>query len=473
MQLMKQTWMKTVPWVLLLWMLQSLDRMSAQPSPNVVLVYIDDLGYGELAAYGGRDIPTPHLDRLAKQGVCFSASYIPNPPCCPSRCSLMMGQYAQRFGKYGMSRGMPVPSARPTLAQVMQTRGYVTGQIGKWDIGSANQGPAEMGFQEVARVAPKKRYTSQEMAQMPPALAKKFSSLKGGSKYFCVDGAGETRWLTDYDGDQMVDFIERHHTKPFFLYWSPEAVHSPSIEVPESLMARTQAKGRRRSLAGAIVSVDDQIGKLLTTLDQYGLRENTLVIFSSDNGANGGEGGSSAPYAGGKGSGTQKEGWVRVPTIFSMPGTLPEDAWYHGMIANFDFYATAAALSGASIPSHCDGVDLLPYLNGKRAKDPHQALFWLNNEPGDAVRRHMMAVRWKDWRLYRKYDKDPWQLFDLKSDPREAIDRAASNPQIVADLSARHAQWAATLEPQAPIPGKGESGGQRPKGHGWETVSLR
>ena len=85
----------------------------------------------------------------------------------------------------------------------------------------------------------------------------------------------------------------------------------------------------------------------------------------------------------------------------------------------------------------------------------------------------MMAVRWKDWRLYRKYDKDPWQLFDLKADPREAIDRAASNPQIVADLSARHAQWAATLEPQAPIPGKGESGGQRPKGHGWETVFLR
>ena len=164
MQPMKQTWMKTVPWVLLLLVLLSLDRMSGQSSPNVVLVYIDDLGYGELAAYGGRDIQTPHLDRLAKQGVCFSASYIPNPPCCPSRCSLMMGQYAQRFGKYGMSRGMPVPSARPTLAQVMQTRGYVTGQIGKWDIGSANQGPSQMGFQEVARVAPKKRYTSQELS---------------------------------------------------------------------------------------------------------------------------------------------------------------------------------------------------------------------------------------------------------------------------------------------------------------------
>ena len=114
-----------------------------------------------------------------------------------------------------------------------------------------------------------------------------------------------------------------------------------------------------------------------------------------------------------------------------------------------------------SVPLRWSGS--VSYLNGKKAKDPHQALFWLNNEPGDAVRRHMMAVRWKDWRLYRKYDKDPWQLFDLKSDPREAIDRAASNPQIVADLSARHAQWAATLEPQAPIPSKGREWGAAPK----------
>jgi arylsulfatase A-like enzyme len=153
-------------------------------------------------------------------------------------------------------------------------------------------------------------------------------------------------------------------------------------------------------LAGAIVSVDDQVGKLLEALNERGLRENTLVIFSSDNGANGGDGGTSTPYAGGKGQGTQKEGWVRVPTIFSMPGALPEGKQYDGLMANFDFYSTIASLAGKEIPNHCDGVDLVPYLTGERIGDAHEYLFWLNNQPDDAERRHLIAVRWQDWRLY-------------------------------------------------------------------------
>ena len=159
---------------------------------------------------------------------------------------------------------------------------------------------------------------------MKPAVRRAFGGKRRNSKYFCINEDGETVWLTDYDGDMMVDFIDRHQEKPFFLYWSPEAVHSINVEAPESLMARTTAPKNRRALAGAIVSVDDQVGKLMKVLEEKGLRENTLVIFSSDNGANGSEGGSSAPYTGGKGSGTQKEGWVRVPTIFSMPGVLPK-----------------------------------------------------------------------------------------------------------------------------------------------------
>ncbi len=109
--------------------------------PNIVLIYIDDLGYGDIGCYGCKDIPTPNIDRLAKEGVRFTASYITNPPCCPSRCSLIMGQYAQRFGKYGMSRGLPVPEDRPTLAKFLSGNGYVTGHIGKWDLGSKKQGP--------------------------------------------------------------------------------------------------------------------------------------------------------------------------------------------------------------------------------------------------------------------------------------------------------------------------------------------
>ena len=426
-------------------------KAPAAEKPNVVLIYIDDLGYGDLGAYGCKDIPTPHIDRLAAEGVRFTASYITNPPCCPSRCSLMMGQYTQRFGKYGMSRGLPIPEDRPTLAKFMTDNGYVTGQIGKWDIGSKVQGPLQVGFMEVA--------------QKPPT--------KKGSKYFCINEAGKTQWLTDYDGDNLIEFIDRHRTDPFFLYWSPEAVHSSNQEAPARLTKRTQAEGKRSKLAGAIVSVDDQVGKLLEVLDKHGLRENTLVIFSSDNGASGGEGGSSAPYRGGKGRGTQQEGWVRVPTIFSMPGVIPEGKDYHGLIANFDFYSTIASVAGLPIPKHCDGVNLIPYLNGKQKGEPHEYLFWLNNEPGDAVRRHLIAVRWKDWRLYKKYDKDPWQLFDLKADPREEQDVTAKHPEVVKQLSSKHAAWVKTLAPLGKTPTIKKPAVRIPKGHGWAFAKRK
>ncbi|MHC4564955.1 MAG: sulfatase family protein [Planctomycetota bacterium] len=444
----------------------------ASEKPNVVLIYIDDLGYGDLGSYGATDIPTPNIDRLAAEGVRCTASYIPNPPCCPSRCALMMGQYGQRFGKYGMSRGLPIPEDRPTLAAFLRDRGYVTGQIGKWDIGTPKQGPLKVGFSEVAKVPPKKKYTKKELAGASQELRKQFGGKKNGqSKYFCVNEENKTVWLTDYDGDSMVDFIERHKADPFFLYFSPEAVHSPSMEAPKKLTDRTRARGKRRKLAGAIVSVDDQVGKLMDVLNKHGLRENTLVIFSSDNGANGGEGGTSTPYTGGKGQGTQKEGWVRVPTIFSMPGVLPEGKQYDGLMANFDFYSTISTLSSQTIPRHCDGVDLFPYLKGERSGDAHEYLFWLNNQPDDAVRRHLIAVRWRDWRLYKKYEKDRWKLFDLKSDPREEHDIASKHPDVVRRMASQHAAWSKTLAPLGEVPKIPAGEPIIPSGHGWASVA--
>jgi len=385
----------------------------------------------------------------------------------------MMGQYGQRFGKYGMSRGLPIPADRPTLARFLRDHAYVTGQIGKWDIGTRQQGPLRVGFTEVAKTPPKKRYTREELAGVPVALRKQLAKKNGQSKYFCVDEEGKTVWLTDYDGDLMTGFIERHRAEPFFLYWSPEAIHSSNMEVPKRLTDRTRAQGKRRKLAGAIVSVDDQVGKLLRVLKKHGIRENTLVIFSSDNGANGGEGGSSTPYTGGKGQGTQKEGWVRVPTIFSMPGRLPQGKQYHGLMANFDFHSTIAALAGQAIPQHCDGVDLFPYLRGQRMGDAHAYLFWLNSQPDDAERRHLIAVRWQDWRLYRKYEQDPWQLFDLRADPREEHDLAAKHPEIVKQMAAQHASWSKTLAPLGEIPKIRAGAPIVPGGHGWAFASAK
>ncbi|MDG1896606.1 MAG: sulfatase-like hydrolase/transferase [Fuerstiella sp.] len=447
------------------------NQAGVERQPNVVLIYIDDLGYGDLGCYGCDDIPTPNIDKLAAEGVRCTASYITNPPCCPSRCALMMGQYGQRFGKYGMSRGLPIPEDRPTLARFLTDQGYATGQIGKWDIGTRRQGPLKVGFTEVAKNPPRKTYTKEELARAPKALRKQIDGKGGMSKYFCINEDGETVWLTDYDGDLMVNFIGRHKADPFFLYWSPEAVHSFSTEAPTRLTGRTTAAPRRQKLAGAIVSVDDQVGKLIDALHKHKLRENTLVIFTSDNGANGGEGGTSTPYSGGKGQGTQKEGWVRVPTILSMPGLLPEGKQYDGLIANFDFYSTITSLTSRKIPDHCDGVDLVPYLTGDQRGDAHEYLFWLNSQPDDAVRRHLIAVRWHDWRLYRKYDKDPWQLFDLKSDPREEKDLAVKHPNVVTQLASQHTAWSKTLVPVGKVPHISAAAPIIPSGHGWALAS--
>jgi len=251
-------------------------------------MFIDDLGYGDTCPFGCTDIPAPHLDRLAKEGVTLTQSYITNPPCCPSRCSLMMGMYGQHFGKYGMSRGLPIPADKPTLAEFMRDSGYVTGHVGKWDFGTKMQGPSTRGFTE--------------FAHQPP---------KGKSKFFCEDKNGKEARLTDVNGDQMVAFIERHagnDKKPFFMYWSPEAVHSSHKDTPARLFERSSAEGIRGKLGGGIISVDDQLGKLLAVLEKHKLREKTLIIFSSDNGANIGEGGTSTPYRGGKGKGTQQVG---------------------------------------------------------------------------------------------------------------------------------------------------------------------
>ena len=155
-----------------------------------------------------------------------------------------------------------------------------------------------------------------------------------------------------------------------------------------------------------------------------------------------------------------------------MPGVLPQGKQYNGLIANFDFYSTITSLTSHTIPTHCDGVDLFPYLKGKRGGDAHEYLFWLNNQPDDAKRRHLIAVRWQDWRLYKKYEKDRWQLFDLRSDPREEHDIAANHPDVVKQMAAQHTAWSKTLAPLGEIPKIRAGEPIIPSGHGWAFASA-
>lgn len=413
--------------------------------PNVIIIFIDDLAYGELGAFGCPDIPTPHMDSFAVRGVKCTNAYVTNPPCSPSRCALMTGMYTQRFGKYGMARGLPIPKDHPTMAEFMRDAGYVTGAIGKWDIGSTEQGPLERGFTMVAR--------------MPP--------LAPGKRYIYKREDGTEGFLTDLDGDYLQEFVEKNTDRPFFLYYTPYAIHEPNAESPEHYRARSTATGKRRALAGNLIAVDDAVGKLLAALHAHNLESNTLILFAGDNGGSLKSDCRPDPYRGGKGPGTQYEGWVHVPAIATWPGQIPEGATYQGLCCTLDFYATAAAAAGQSPPDECDGVNLLPYFHDAEPEDAHETLFWCNNDPADAPRRHLKAVRWKQWRLVQ-YD-DGWRLFDLKQDPKETRNLADQHPDIVANLRARHDTWRETLPPVIPVPKGGGGGGNVPQGYGWAT----
>ncbi|MBT5830963.1 MAG: sulfatase-like hydrolase/transferase [Candidatus Latescibacteria bacterium] len=407
--------------------------------PNVVILFIDDLGYGDIACFGNKRIPTPHIDSLATQGAKCTMSYITNPPCSPSRCSLMTGMYAQRFGKSGMARGLPIPEDHPTMAEFMRDAGYVTGQVGKWDIGSKGQGPHERGFMEVARNSPGKRYHRQR---------------EDGSDVY----------LTDLDGEYLSEFVDRNAEKPFFLYWSPFAVHSKVAGTPQHYRDRIPG-GDGTAYEGAVVAVDDAIGKLLATLKKHNLNNDTLIMFTGDNGANIREGGSSEPYRGGKGHDTQMEGWVHTPTTVTWPGVIPAGVTYDGKMGTIDFYATMAAAAGKPLPDRCDGKDLVPYLKGDKQGDVHEYIFWHNADPTDAPRRNLYAVRWKDWRLIKQ--PDGWALFDLIKDPRETKDLAGKLPDVVASMRKQYDAFVATLPPLKPSADY-KGGGQIPKGWGWE-----
>lgn len=418
---------------------QAATAEAANRRPNIVILFIDDLGYGDIECFGNTRIPTPHIDALAASGTRCTMSYVTNPPCSPSRCSLMMGMYAQRFGKSGMARGLPIPDDHPTLAELLRGKGYVTGQVGKWDIGAVGQGPHQRGFMEVARNPP-------------------------GSQYLRKREEGSTAYLTDLNGDAMVEFVERNAERPFFLYFSPLAVHSKVKDTPQRYRDRVPG-GDGTAYEGAVIAVDDAVGKLMASLKQHHLEDDTLIFFTGDNGANIEEGGSSAPYRGGKGKHTQQDGWVHTPAIISWPGVIPAGKTFSGLMATIDFYATVAVAAGCSVPNRCDGQDLVPFLCGRQQGSPHEFLFWHNADPTDAPRRNLYAVRWKQWRLIKAEGK--WRLFDLLNDPQERDDVAASHPDVVKQMRTQYDAFVASLPPLKPSKDY-SGGGLVPKGWGWE-----
>jgi arylsulfatase A-like enzyme len=447
-------------------------QRSADPRPNIVLLFIDDLGYGDIGAFGS-DIPTPHIDSLAMDGISFTNGYAVMSICSPSRAATMTGLYPQRFGVYGNDdRGVALPKDHPSIAQTLRDAGYATGMVGRWDLGDSSQGPFDIGFQEVAM-----RRRPLPADQRDPAHQPRWARNPVGVTFLGRDGS----YWTEVNGPEFREFVQRHADTPFYLYYAPLAVHFPVEEVPEHFLARVpdEVKPDRRYMAGTLIALDDAIGELLEELKQQGLYENTLIFFMGDNGGQTLDFASNGPLRGGKQS--QWEGGFRVPYIVSWPRRLAAGVTDDRLVSSLDVYPTAAAVAGVNSPDNLDGVNLLPYLTGERTGPINEVLFfrWIDNR---SARWDVKAMRRGDWRLLVHAPAN-WEspslpsaegnfvteLYHLGRDLGETTDLSAQYPEVLASLVAEYEAWEATLPPKDrnKEPGSGSDQAPMPYGEGW------
>jgi len=434
--------------------------------PNVVVLFADDLGYGELGCQGNPQIPTPHIDSIAEAGVRFTAGYVTASYCSPSRAGLMTGRFPSRFGyelnPIGAGNCDPavgLPASEATLARHLHNAGYTTALIGKWHLGgTAAYNPLRRGFDEFfgflheghffvpppyrgattmlrRKTLPDGRdgrwtdgnliYSNHMGSDEPPYDADN-PILRGGQP------VEEPEYLTRALTREAVDFIARNRRRPFFLYLAYNAVHSP-LQAPNGTMGRAAhiEDVHRRIFAAMLIELDDSVGAVLEKLRSEGLEERTLVFFISDNGGPTRElTSSNLPLRGGKGD--VYEGGIRVPFLLQWKGNLPAGAIYPHPVISLDVYATAAAVAAAPVPRNrpIDGVDLLPYLTGREGR-PHDVLFWRQGQ--------RTALRAGDWKLLRNPGRGAgsgWQLYNLAEDLSESRDLAERQPDKLGEIKA-------------------------------------
>lgn len=408
---------------------------AARPAkPNILVILADDLGYADVGFNGCKDIPTPNLDRLAKQGLRCLNGYVTHPFCSPSRAGLLAGRYQQRFGHENNPAWLPestvagLPLSQTTLPQALKTAGYVTGCVGKWHLGAHPQfHPNRRGFDEYFGLL------GGGHIYLPGA--------KGGVEYQIPmnrNGRDEplTEYLTTVLGREASAFITRHKGHPWFLYLAFNAPHTP-LQVTDPLLERVKhiPDETRRGYAGLVVGLDDAVGTVMKALQESGQASNTLVWFFSDNGGPVSVTHSdNTPLRGAKGQ--VYEGGIRVPFLVSWPGRLPQGKDYAPPVISLDIFATAVALTGAKVPvGHTlEGVNVLPGLAGEQAGALHDRLFWRS---GGGTR---FAVREGDWKLVGG-ESGSTELYNLANDVGEQKDLAPAQPEMVTRLRRAYDEW--------------------------------
>jgi arylsulfatase A-like enzyme len=433
-----------------LWTADLIGQGSVQqpPKPDVVLILMDDLGYGDLGSYGAPDARTPNIDRLAREGVRLTDAYANGAVCTPTRTALITGRYQQRVGlewALGATPGdleLGLAVTGTSLPALLKTNGYATGLIGKWHLGWKPEfWPNAHGFDEFyGFLSGAHDYYTAGTADGPPDLYENATR---------VEPSG---YLTDEITRRAVNFISRHPEGPFFLEVAYNAVHWP-FEPPdrppteaERLAPRplrqmpddSVAPPTRQDYVRMLERADRGVGEILATLDRMGLARNTLVIFTNDNG---GEWLSrNAPLFHRKA--TLWEGGIRVPLILRWPGHLPAGKTSGQVAITMDVTASVLAATGTRPPDSYrpDGIDILPILRGD-APNRERQLFWRIARPG----RQQRAVRSGQWKLL--VDGGLYLLFDLSNDAGERTDLAAEHPDVVVALKGLVARWETDVGP--------------------------
>lgn len=417
--------------------------------PNLIVILADDLCYADVGFNGCEDIPTPHIDRIAAEGVRFSSAYVTYPVCGPSRAGLITGRYPQRFGFERNPQYRPgdpqmgVPLSEETLADVLKKVGYTSGVVGKWHLGAhASLHPLERGFDFFfGHLGGGHRYLPEELVIRRSEEAE--DEWQSYRTWILRDHepVAATQYLTDEFSDAAVEFIHAHPESPFFLFLSYNAPHAP-LQATERYLARFPEieNPRRRTYAAMVSAVDDGVGRVLEALRELDLEEDTLVVFLSDNGgpeaANASDNG---PLRGGKGD--VWEGGFRVPMALRYPAAVKAGKTFSAPVSALDIFATIAALSDAPIaPARpLDGVNLLPFLTGDHAGSPHEAIYLRKFD------QQQFALRGGDFKLVIPERGTAPKLFRPDQDLGETRDLAAAHPAVVSDLQTRLDAWTAEL----------------------------
>jgi len=437
----------------LLFLAACLSSASANEKPNIVLIVADDMGYADIGATGVKDIRTPNLDRLAREGTFFSDAYVTGPICVPSRMGIFMGRHQARWGVYTNSHGyveshQRATAAETTIAEFLKQAGYATALFGKWHLCGQSKfppveggQPEDNGFDEVEVI----------FGGMAPFWKGTPLYQAGGNKVEAPE------YLTDHFGNLSADFVKRKKDSPFFLALMFNAVHAPLHALDEDKAKYDENTHMdRRTYAAMLDSMDKNIGRVLDTLDQLGLADNTLVAFLSDNGgpAHDAPGHSynmadNGPLRGHKFD--VWEGGIRSPMILKWPDRIPAGKRYNGLSSSMDLAATFLAAAGLPAPTDraLDGVNLLPFVNGKQDGEPHEWLAWA------AQWRAGMdtALRRGDWKIVQletgKEGPAPeaWELYHLAKDISETTNVAAQTPDRVQEMADLFHQWRAQMKP--------------------------